>query len=193
MNSWLRRIRGAIGMGITWAIGWAAVGIAIGVASILLPFLPWDGFFRIFDAPLPAAAVPGFFAGAFFSVVLGIAARKRRFDQLSLPVFTAWGAIGGVMLALFPAAMVAVNLADVGRSDLSLGSLTAMIAGPFALLSAASAAVTLLIARRAERQAGGGDALPGDGPRALDRGNDIRAATRRQPASAERSPGPQDD
>ena len=76
MNKWLRRIRGAVGMGLTWAAGWAVAGLLIGAASILLPGLPWDSFFEVFDAPLPALAIPGFFAGVFFSIVLGIAARR---------------------------------------------------------------------------------------------------------------------
>ena len=42
MKHWLRRIRGAVGMGLTWAAGWALAGVLIGVTSILLPGLPWD-------------------------------------------------------------------------------------------------------------------------------------------------------
>ncbi len=92
MKRWLRRIRGAVGMGLTWAVGWALFGVLIGIASLLLPGLPWDLFFEVFDAPLPALAVRGFVGGAFFSTVLGIAGRRRRFDELSLPRFAAWGA-----------------------------------------------------------------------------------------------------
>jgi len=153
VKTWLRRIRGAIGMGLTWALGWAVVGVLIGVTSILLPWLPfWDAFFRVFDAPLPAAAVPGFFAGAFFSIVLGIAGRRRRFAELSLARFGAWGAVGGVMLSLFPAAMVAVGLASANNPDSSVWPVTAVILGPLTVLSAISAVVTLAVARRAERR-----------------------------------------
>jgi hypothetical protein len=136
-------------MGLTWAAGWAVVGVSIGVASILLPWLPWDAFFRVFDAPLPALAVPGFFGGVLFSVVLGIAGRGRRLDELSLPRFAAWGAVGGVLLGLVPAAMVTVGLASVAAGR-SLWGLTAVIIAPLALLSAASAAVSLMVARKAE-------------------------------------------
>ena len=148
--NWLRRMRGAIGMGVTWALGWGAVGVLIGVASILLPFLPWDAFFRVFDAPLPALAVPGFFAGMFFSIVLGIAGRNRRFRDLSLAPFAAWGAVGGVLLTLFPFALVAVGLASREGSKVSTAQILMAAGVPFVLLSAASAAVTLLVARRAE-------------------------------------------
>jgi hypothetical protein len=150
VKNWLRRTRGAIGMGLTWAVGWALVGILIGVSSKLLPGLPWSAFFEVFDAPLPALAVPGFFAGALFSIVLGIAGRRRRFDELSLPRFAAWGAVGGVLLTLLPFALVAVGLASREGSHLGTWQILAVVTGPFVVLSAVSASVTLLLARRAE-------------------------------------------
>ena len=90
MKKWLRRLRGAVGMGLTWAVGWAITGVLVGVASLLLPNLPWDAFFAVFDAPLPALAIPGFVGGAIFSMVLGVVGRRRRFHELSLPRFAAW-------------------------------------------------------------------------------------------------------
>lgn len=150
--NWLRRIRGAVGMGLTWAFGWALTGIAIGVASMLLPFLPWHLFFKIFDAPLPALAVPGFIGGVFYSLVLGIAGRRRRFDEISLPHVVAWGALGGLMLTLFPAFLVLVGLATPSSQGAGLWQITAVVAGPLMLLSSASAAGSLLLARKAERR-----------------------------------------
>ncbi|MEO5800279.1 MAG: hypothetical protein ABIZ70_13230 [Gemmatimonadales bacterium] len=136
MPRWLRPIRGAIGMGLVWAFGWAVTGVLIGIASNILTFLPWDAFFLTFDAPLPALAVPGFFCGIFFSTVLSIAARQRRFEELSLPRFTGWGAIGGL---LFGALAVLIGLPT--------GVL--LFTG---VLSALSACATLAIARKAEQQ-----------------------------------------
>lgn len=138
MKKWLRRIRGAVGMGLTWAAGWALFGVLIGITSLLLPGLPWEVFFEVFDAPLPALAIPGFFGGAVFSVVLGIAGRRRRFDELSLPRFGAWGALGGLLV------MVPIMTA-LGFSSLSL-----VVASIMALLCASSAAGSLALARMAE-------------------------------------------
>ena len=150
MKKWLRRIRGAVGMGLTWAFGWAIAGMLIGVASILLPGLPWDAFFEVFDAPLPALAVPGFFGGVFFSTVLGIAGRRHRFRELSLPRFAAWGAVGGLLLILFPFALVAVGLASRSGSDVGTWQIIATMGAPLILLSAVSASGSLMLARRAE-------------------------------------------
>ena len=152
MQNWLRRLRGAVGMGLVWAAGWAGAGILIGVASILLPFLPWDSFFRVFDAPLPALAWPGFVGGVLFSLVLGLGARRRRFHELSLPRFTAWGAVGGLLLSFVPVTMGALGLLTPGPG-VNLWKLTAVISVPFTLLSAVSAAASLMLARKGERKA----------------------------------------
>jgi len=153
VDGWLRRIRGALGMGVTWAIGWALGGLLIGVSSILLPGLPWNLFFDVFDAPLPALAVPGFLGGVVFSTVLGIAGRRRRFDELSLPRFTVLGAVGGVLLGLIPAAMGAMGLARLTNPADSMWLMTAVLSGPLALMSALSAGGSLVLARLAEDRA----------------------------------------
>ena len=155
MKKWLRRAWGTLGMGVAWAAGWALTGILIGVSSVLFPGLPWNAFFKIFDAPLPALAVPGFFGGVIFAIVLGVAGRRRRFEDLSLARFTVWGALAGVMLGLVPAAMVGIGLAHISDSAAGLWRLTAIISGPLALLSAASAAGSLTLARKAEKLGAG--------------------------------------
>ena len=126
-----------------------------------MPSLPWDAFFEVFDAPLPALAVPGFVGGLLFSIVLGIAGRHRRFDELSVSRFAIWGAIGGVLLSLVPDAMVAMGLATIyPESGLGPWKLTGMIIVPLTLMSAASAAASLMLARNAQARqsldAGGG-------------------------------------
>jgi hypothetical protein len=151
MKRWVRRIRGAMGMGLTWAIGWALFGLMIGVASKLLPGLPWDSFFEFFDAPLPAAAMPGFIGGALFSIVLAIAGQRRSFKELSLPRFAAWGAVGGLLLGLVPSAMVAVGLASLSNPAVSLWQITAVISGPCILLGALSASASLMLARMGDK------------------------------------------
>lgn len=138
MKPWVRRLRGAVGMGLTWAVGWAVAGLLVGVAMSV--GLPMGWFVGVFDAPLPALGVPGFFSGAVFSLVLGVAARRRRFDQLSLPLFAGLGALGGLLLSLLPAGALAVQQPGV----------LAVISGTLTVLSAGSATGTLLLARMAE-------------------------------------------
>lgn len=163
-------------MGLTWAVGWALTGLGIGALSLILPDAWTAPFFRVFDAPLPALAVPGFVGGALFSVVLSVAARRRRFDQLSLPGFTLLGAAGGALLAVVPTTMVLAGLATLAEG-LSLWRLTAVTAIPLTALSAASAAATLVIARKAQ---GPGDLGPID---ALPDAADVQALEQGTPAA----------
>src|SRR5258706_9416619 len=92
MRKWLRRIRGALGMGVTWAAAWFAAG-----------FVPRWVFGVDADLPFPLLfGALGFIAGATFSGLLVLTEGRRSLDQLSLPRVAGWGAIGGVLLsALF--------------------------------------------------------------------------------------------
>jgi hypothetical protein len=149
MGKLIKRIRGALGMGLTWAALWAAGGLLLGLSSNLFPFLPWHYFFEIFDAPLPALAVPGFVGGILFSLVVGIAGRGSRLSELSMSRFVTWGATGGFFLSLVPAALTAIGLAHRdGETGLGTWKLTAAIMIPLILLSSASAAVSLFLTRR---------------------------------------------
>jgi hypothetical protein len=155
MNIWVRRLRGAIGMGFTWAILWAILGVAMAAANSLLPGL-FGGFFRVFDAPAPALGLPGFFAGALFSLVLAIAARNRKFQELSLGKFAFWGAIGGVMVTSIPLVLSAIGLADINDPPGPLNLFLAA-APPLMILSSLSATISLWLAQRAERSTVGDD------------------------------------
>jgi hypothetical protein len=131
MQKWLRRVRGAIGMGITWAAAWSAAGI-----------VPRWVFGVETDAPLPLVfGVFGFIAGVVFSGVLALTERRRAFDQMSLPRFAAWGATGGLLLSVFWAKAISLGWGDV----LALSS-TLVVA------SAVCASGSLALARRAVRR-----------------------------------------
>jgi peptidoglycan/LPS O-acetylase OafA/YrhL len=138
MKKWLRRIRGALGMGLTWAAAWGVAG-----TLVMLGFLLVTGSRP--DAPFPLMfGGAGFVAGVIFSGVLGLVEGRRRFDQMSLSRFAAWGAAAGFLLsATF---VLAVSLAgDPGF----LRNL--VVVGPvFAVAAAGSAAGSLALARRAQ-------------------------------------------
>ena len=131
MRKWLRRIRGAIGMGFTWAAAWASAGFVLAVVTRFQA-----------DAPFPLIfGVLGFTAGVIFSGFLALTEGRRRFDQMSLRRFAAWGAVGGLLLsALFSKA-----------GSLHWGDVLA-IAPTFALASAVCASGSLAVARRAARR-----------------------------------------
>ncbi len=95
MKKWLKRIRGAVGMGLTWAAAWFGAGVIFLSALVVFGAPPvGTGLAEVvFNSVL--LAVAGFIGGAAFSGVLGIAEGRRRFDEMSLPRFAGWGAVGG--------------------------------------------------------------------------------------------------
>ena len=136
MKQLLRRIRGAIGMGLTWCFGWAGVGMLIELIWNVFPGFPLGPLVDIWPAAL---GIPGLVGGLAFSVVLRIAAGQRRFDELSLPRFAALGALAGVVLGLLP---LAISELDVARM--------AALTGFTTVLCSASATASLALARMAE-------------------------------------------
>src|SRR4051812_33253061 len=103
MRTWLARIRGSLGIGVTWAAVWFAVG-----------GLPRWVFGVETDAPLPLVfGVFGLLAGVTFSAVLTLTEGRRRFDQLSLPRFAGWGAVGGLLLSALFAKAASLGWGDV--------------------------------------------------------------------------------
>jgi hypothetical protein len=134
-------------MGLTWALAWFAAGLAlllvVGLGAADVPFPLFFGFL-------------GFLAGATFSVILGTLGRRRRFDQMSMPRFAGWGALGGLLLA--------GGVALVAGPDAEL-----LVVGPvFAAAGAISAGGTLALARRTTKP----ELLEAEDPaadRALDR------------------------
>jgi hypothetical protein len=139
LKKWLRRIRGAFLMGLTWALVWAPVGLLIGM--IVDP----DGSM---DEPwIAVGTYPGFLSGVIFSVVLGIAARRRRLDELSVAKVGGWGAVAGLIIGSLP-----FVLGDQGPNVERVWLLPVVVISSITLLSAASAAGSLVLAKKSERR-----------------------------------------
>jgi hypothetical protein len=80
-------------------------------------------------------------AGLVFSAVLALTEGSRKFDQMSLPRFAAWGAMGGLLLSVIVAKVGSLGWGDV-----------LALAPTLAIASAVSAAGSLAMARRAVRR-----------------------------------------
>ena len=132
VRTWLQRVRGAIGIGFTWAVAWSVVGM---VPRWVFGFNP--------DAPFPIIfGVLGFIAGVTFSGLLVLTQGRRTFDQMSLSRFAGWGAMGGLALAALFAKAASLGWGDV-----------LAVAPTFAVACAACASGSLVLARRAEARA----------------------------------------
>ncbi|TAH38428.1 MAG: hypothetical protein EYC70_03330 [Planctomycetota bacterium] len=137
MKVWLRLILGAVATGLIWAAAWAAAGALIG-------FVDRGGFLDARWLGPPIGLHPGFVGGVVFSVVLGIAARPRRFDELSLPTVLACGGMVGLLLGVLPFVI------NPPPGDSPLWLVAAVVIGCMTLMSAVSAAGSLALARTAK-------------------------------------------
>ena len=90
MRKFLRRLRGILGTGLTWAFGWAGVTLALNlVGGIPLQFI---------GQIVLSGVVRGFIAGAGFAVILSIAERRHTLEDLSIRRVALWGGIGGSLV-----------------------------------------------------------------------------------------------
>jgi hypothetical protein len=152
MKQWRRRIRAAIGMGLTWGAAWFGAGILLARVPGFYSDLP----FALLFAPL------GFVTGIMFSGLLVALERRRTVDRVSLSRVAGWGALSGLLLSgIF---VVAAAL----RGQSSWGEFL-VFGPPLAMASAACAAGSLAMARRAERRALRG---PGGDPTEAELGDD---------------------
>jgi hypothetical protein len=142
-------------MGLLWAVPWAAVAVLIGM--VVDPDGSMDEMWPLIGA------YPGFLGGVLFSIVLSIAERHRRLDELSVRRFGAWGAAAGLAIGVLP------FLLGTPSADVDVARLATVVIGSFTLMSAASAAGSLALARRGQARelldagADTSDARLGDG------------------------------
>jgi hypothetical protein len=97
----LRRLRGALGLALTWAVLWGiAAGVTGGILSSVILLLrrtiPPVGL--LVAAFALAGAISGFVSGAGFALLLTTSARRRTLDDIKPLHF---GALGAIPAAVF--------------------------------------------------------------------------------------------
>jgi len=144
MKKWLKRLRGALGLGLTWAAAWAGVLSLLGLVVQALGVFPgWTFSVANYLSNAVLFGALGFVGGTVFSGILGFLGRRRSFDDLSLPRFAYWGFLGGLSVP------IAVWL--ISPWGVTPGALLGLI--PFGLLGAGCSAGSLALARRTRRRA----------------------------------------
>jgi hypothetical protein len=142
----LRRLRGAVGTGLTWAAGWAVLG---GIHGFVIGALrPWH--WEFYNPVLTTAvgyAVGGLIAGTGFGAILAWAGRRESLERISRFKMALCGAIGGAALP------VIIHLTRGLTSSADWGDV-ALTASVTAVLGAGSAVASLWIARRSDGESG---------------------------------------
>jgi hypothetical protein len=126
MGPMTRRIRGALGIGVTWGVMW--VGLGLVVSLVIGALRPGDiGSGEGMKTVLPVFGLVGFLSGLGFAAWLSVAERRRTLDQLSLFRVALGGLLGGVAIPLLMGA------------DGSMGWITGPMGAAFAAASVGAA------------------------------------------------------
>lgn len=133
MNTLFRKLRGLLGVGLTWGTLWAAVTVAIaGVIGMLDPDSIDPG-----EGPLLAGAIiglQGVVAGVGFGLLLSFAEARKAILEFSRVRVAVWGLLASAALPLL--------------TGMPVGMLWFVC-----LLGGTSATASVAIARHAERRA----------------------------------------
>ena len=142
-----RRIRGLLGTALTWG----AVGALVGALMFTVRYQPWslpperwERATTLLGMFLGAGGLWGAACGLAFGVVLLVAARRQRFDQLSAGRFMLWGAVAGAAFPLVIYTPIVLTRGGLGAIPL-YSTLTAISA----LLGAGFGRIVFAIAKRA--------------------------------------------
>lgn len=98
MSRWLRRLRGFLGVGVTWGIGWSAVGALM--MSIVLLLDPASIDAGDFTGMLGVFFTLGVISGSVFSLALAVLESRKSIRELSAGRMAVWGAVGASLLPL---------------------------------------------------------------------------------------------
>jgi hypothetical protein len=134
MKTWPKRIRGAVLLGLAWAVAWAPLAVLIGLL-IVDPDNSMDEMWFVIGA------YPGFLCGVLFYAALAIAERGRRLGAVSLARAGALGAVSGALVGVLPFVL--------GDSETVMPAwmFAAIVIAVFTLASTGSAVATVLVAR----------------------------------------------
>jgi hypothetical protein len=146
-----RRLRGVIGTAVTWALGWAGVGIVHGSILFLwsrrdgrLPNITW---FDFVSNQMQLLGMLGAATGSVFALGLWLGERGNTATKLTVGRAAAWGVLAA---AAYPAVLA-------WKLDLGMPGFVQQFGVPTLMgmgLGAASAALMVTLARRGEPPGG---------------------------------------
>ena len=162
MDEIMRKLRGLLGVGLTWGAAWAAIGAAVGAVLVVVYPGAWP------ENPVTGLAfgmgLYGLVSGVGFGELLAFYERRHTLEEIPLSRMALWGVAGS---ALVPVLFAMLGLFEPGTTNqdiLEAMFMTAFLGGSFA-------AGSLALARRAEGADGDGSELEGGADRRrLDQG-----------------------
>jgi hypothetical protein len=133
MSKWLKRIRGAVLLGLAWAVVWAPIAVVIGT-QIVDPDNSMDEMW------VAIGAYPGFLCGVVFCALLGLVQGHGRLERVSLLRAAMLGGLSGIAVGALPFL--------IGSYNPEFALTRPVIVGSFTVLGALSAVASALVAQR---------------------------------------------
>ena len=99
MNTLLRKLRGMLGVGLTWAVGWAIIMFILATIISVVDPDSIDAGEEPWKISLLVSTV-GFVSGSAFALILSSAERRKSIRDLSAGRAALWGALGSAALPL---------------------------------------------------------------------------------------------
>lgn len=129
MRAFLRKLRGVLKTGLTWAVGWSVLGTLLqaGLHLIGLALAP-----DLSVAPFMWGLM-GFYGGSTFGVLLSLTEGRKTFENLRVGRVAVWGLVAGlaipVIYNLLRGDLLALSPLMFGMEALIVAPMSAVSAG----------------------------------------------------------------
>ena len=145
MNRSVRRLRGLLGVGVTWGALWSVIGAGVGlVLGVVAPEI-WGWTDRIVEWAV-GMGLYGLVSGVGFGSLLALREGRRTILDISLRRAVIWGVVGSAAVPLLFGALGAFEVGTTTAEVLGAILVTGVLGGTFA-------PAAIAIARRAELRA----------------------------------------
>jgi len=142
MSTLFRKVRGLLGVGLTWGGLWSAIGAGVGLVIAVIAPDAWRPGNPVLDWAI-GMGLYGTLSGVAFGGLLALLERRGDLFRISLRRATLWGIAGAAMV---PPLFGALGMFQVGTTTADILAAILMTASLGGMLAPASIAV----ARRAE-------------------------------------------
>ncbi len=167
MRPILKKLRGALGIALTWAVAWAVAGVAL-VAVIYVSADPWPDalpFWEFARSSVFRFGLYGLMSGALFSGALATIHRRRKLGELKPAWVGLWGGSAGFLISMGVTG-VAFATGGIPSSEVPLGAIALATSIMFGGIGAATAVGTIMFAQKGVKEIESSDPIPAtEGPR----------------------------
>ena len=145
MNRLARKLRGLLGVGVTWGTLWSVIGAGIGLVIGVISPEVWESTNPIIEWAI-GMGLYGLVSGIGFGSFLSLREGRKTILDISLRRAAIWGVAGAVAVPLLFGALGTFEAGTTAVEVLGAIIVTGVLGGTFAPASIA-------VARRAELQA----------------------------------------